>query len=50
MWTQLASTFAPGFRDVVELKALSEDVPVSRMNKALLALGPEWDESRHKSQ
>jgi hypothetical protein len=48
MWTQLASTFDPGFRDVVELEALSKDAPTSLMNKALMALGPEWDESKHK--
>ena len=42
MWEQLAPTFAPGFRAVVESEVLSADAPPSRMYKALSALDPEW--------
>jgi hypothetical protein len=42
MWAQLAPTFDPGFRAVVESEVLSADAPPSRMHKALAALDPEW--------
>jgi len=42
MWAQLAPTFAPGFREVVESEVVGADAPISRMSKALAALDPEW--------
>lgn len=42
LWAQLAPTFAPGFRTVVESEVLSADAPPSLMSKALAALDPEW--------
>jgi len=40
MWAQLAPTFTPGFRAVVESEVLAADAPASRMIKALQALDP----------
>jgi hypothetical protein len=42
MWTQLAPTFDPGFRAVVELEVLSRDAPRSHMYKAMAAIDPNW--------
>ena len=42
MWVQLAPTFAPGFRALVESEVLGPDAPPSLMSRALLALDPEW--------
>lgn len=42
MWAQLAPTFSPGFRAVIESEVLAADAPTSRMIKALQSLDPEW--------
>ena len=42
MWAELAPTFDPGFRAVVESEALSPDAPPSRMAKAFTAIDPNW--------
>ena len=42
MWAQLAPTFAPGFRTVMDVEVLSEDAPASRLANAFAALDPDW--------
>lgn len=42
IWAQLAPTFDPGFRAVVESEALSADAPTSHMHKAFAAIDPSW--------
>lgn len=42
MWEQLAPTFDPGFRAVVDGAAPSGGTPDNRMLKAYLALDPKW--------
>jgi len=42
MWTQLAPTFDPDFRAVVEAEALAPEAPTSHMAGAFAAIDPNW--------